>query len=935
MNEVVKLLTEYVDIFACSLGEVLPIPGAQVNLNIPEDTTFRTTVHQRPMNPPQRQFMHKWVDQMLDADLIETAKIPCIKHVAPTVLTQRVHNANGGMTLEDLQCELNQQCLKANVPQPFQVDIRNYKQERTKAKPLDEAPKWRVTQNFAELNKATQIPPMFQGDIRAKQQRLSGYRYVSIFDFASGFYAIEIPEKWRPYFTFFVDGRGYLWYKRMAMGWTGAPTVFSAIVTDCLHDILADDTMELFVDDRGCGDDTFPGMMTKLRQIFQCCRNHKLSLSPTKCRLYMTETTFAGATVGPHGIQPDLAKLSAIVEWKQPDHALNLTSFLGLTGHFRDLIKGYSKIEGPLRDMLKEVEIPKPISKSTYRRALTNYRLTDKWDQKHTEAFLNLKVALMSQPALHAPRYDGTPFIVTTDGCQEGFGAVLTQRMEIKTSGGKRVTKTVPIAFASKRTSTAERNYKPFLLEFAALKFGLDHFSDIIWGFPVEIETDCQALKDVLSNDSISAAHARWRDGIVAHNIIAVRHVPGRLNVVADGLSRQWDNTERTKEDGSNWSVNPDPEATSGLTNDMFAIEKLPHDAQQIRQRFQTEPLFLEVVDALLNTDTATPIRDRSRARHRAKQYMIQHGKLWRLYGGTSIRPRHKVECITRREAEEKAAQLHESGGHWGRDALKIALTDRYHSPKIDLSIMNTIAACPKCKNFGAQKLNSLLEPITRRHPFELLVGDYLSMPTGKGGYHTLGLFLDAFSQHVWVTKFKTAGTAKTMVDSLNSIFNNFTAAETFMTDGGWHFNNELVKEYCAKWSCTHHVVALYSPWINGLVEGTNKLLLHILKRLCAPNLGEDNATDNDWEKLPKTWPDYLDGAVRALNNRLLPSLKFMPKELLLGLVIDTKRTELTHSTTEPSSIDAATHMAYVAQQQLDGYDEAVCHAIKQKMAFD
>ena len=115
--------------------------------------------------------------------------------------------------------------------------------------------------------------------------------------------------------------------------------------------------------------------------------------------------------------------------------------FLGLTGHFRDLIKGYSKIEGPLRDMLKEVEIPKPILKSTYRRALTNYRLTDKWDQKHTEGFLNLKVTLTSQPTLHAPWYDG---------CQEGFGAVLTQRMELKTSSGKGVTKTVPIAFASK-----------------------------------------------------------------------------------------------------------------------------------------------------------------------------------------------------------------------------------------------------------------------------------------------------------------------------------------------------------------------------------------------------------------------------------------------------------------------------------------------------
>ncbi|KIM54445.1 hypothetical protein SCLCIDRAFT_67948, partial [Scleroderma citrinum Foug A] len=91
-NEVTKLITEYMDVFACSLGEVLPIPGAQVDLNIlAEDMTFQTTVHQQPMNPLQCQFMHKWVDQMLNTNLIEAAEIPRIKHVAPTVLTQKVH----------------------------------------------------------------------------------------------------------------------------------------------------------------------------------------------------------------------------------------------------------------------------------------------------------------------------------------------------------------------------------------------------------------------------------------------------------------------------------------------------------------------------------------------------------------------------------------------------------------------------------------------------------------------------------------------------------------------------------------------------------------------------------------------------------------------------------------------------------------------------
>jgi len=469
------------------------------------------------------------------------------------------------------------------------------------------------------------------------------------------------------------------------------------------------------------------------------------------------------------------------------------------------------------------------------------------------------------------------------------------------------------------------------------LKFGLDHFSDIIWGYPVEIETDCQALKDVLSNTQASATHARWRDGIIAHNIVAMRHVPGHLNVVADGLSRQWDHTERTitQDDGSEWSVNPDPEAITGLVNDIFTLDKLDHTYQILRERFTNEPLYLEVIDAILNVDTKTSVRDRNRARHRASQYMIDNGKLWRLHGGTSIQPRSRVECISRSKAEVKAEHLHSTAGHWGRDALKIMLTDKYHSPKLDISVMKAIQNCGQCKNFGTTKIHALLEPITRQHPFELLVGDYLSMPTGKGSYHTLGLYLDTFSQHLWVMKFKTAGTAKTTVDSLSTIFNTYTAAEAFMSDGGKHFDNTMVKEFCAKWSCTHHVVAAYSPWINGLVEGTNKLLLHVLKWLCAPNLNEDEYNAITWEKLPKTWTDHLDDAVQALNNRLLPALKHTPKELLLGLVVDTKHTEPTGSTTQVTAAQAAIHMVYVAQQRLDGYDKAIRHALKWKATFD
>jgi RNase H-like domain found in reverse transcriptase len=150
------------------------------------------------------------------------------------------------------------------------------------------------------------------------------------------------------------------------------------------------------------------------------------------------------------------------------------------------------------------------------------YHLSDKWEDKHTRAFLNLKIAITSEPILWGPRWDGTPFIVTTDGCQNGFMGVLAQQFPHTKPDGSQTQKIHPIAFASKQTSPSKAKYKPFLLEFAALKFTLDKFSDIIWGFPIKIKTNCQALHDTLLSEKPSAVHTHWHDGILAHQIVDV-----------------------------------------------------------------------------------------------------------------------------------------------------------------------------------------------------------------------------------------------------------------------------------------------------------------------------------------------------------------------------------------------------------------------------
>ena len=90
-----------------------------------------------------------------------------------------------------------------------------------------------------------------------------------------------------------------------------------------------------------------------------------------------------------------------------------------------------------------------------------------------------------------------------------------------------------------------------------------------------------------------------------------------------------------------------------------------------------------------------------------------------------------------------------------------------------------------------------------------------------------------------------------------------------------------------------------------------------------------------DWENIPGSWPKHFNEAIRIMNWHFLPSLKFSPKELLLGLVVNTTPTNVDLSILPVMEQDVATQTAYVAQQQLDGYAEAVAHAVKRKSWFD
>jgi hypothetical protein len=184
----------------------------------------------------------------------------------------------------------------------------------------------------------------------------------------------------------------------------------------------------------------------------------------------------------------------------------------------------------------------------------------------------------------------------------------------------------------------------------------------------------------------------------------------------------------------------------------------VPEGASVLHEHFKEEPMYLQVIDAILELDFGSSMQAWKRARHSATKYFIEGGKLWRLGGGVPARARARRECITRTEARVQAAEVYTNGGHFHHDSVKLALMDKYHSLRLDESIVSAIANCAKCKGFGPANLHLLMDPVLRRHPFELVVGHYLSLPVGIGGFKNVGLYLDTFTQYVWGSSTQSLG---------------------------------------------------------------------------------------------------------------------------------------------------------------------------------
>jgi hypothetical protein len=322
--------------------------------------------------------------------------------------------------------------------------------------PITQERRWRMVVDFRRLNENIEKDSYPIPNIEETLHNLHEAKYFSTLDWYMGFYQMPIREEDKQVTAFSANNRKYE-YNRLPMGITIAPSSFMRNVNLIMNGLTEEQTL-LFLDDILVKGKSIKDHDKNLRMTLDKLKNHGVKINTKKCILFAESLIFLGHRITPHGIFPDERKIQAVLNWPTPKTVKQVQKFIGLVMYYKKFIPGYMKIAEPLYELMRK--------NKAYR-----------WTETQENAFKTLKEKLTEPPVLAVPDPDPkNPFILITDGCDTGYGAVLAQKQQ----GTER-----PIAFFSKAVSEKDRRLlknRAFEHEFRALAAACKEFRYFLRG---------------------------------------------------------------------------------------------------------------------------------------------------------------------------------------------------------------------------------------------------------------------------------------------------------------------------------------------------------------------------------------------------------------------------------------------------------------------
>ncbi|KAL0326250.1 UNVERIFIED_CONTAM: Transposon Ty3-G Gag-Pol polyprotein [Sesamum radiatum] len=427
---------------------------------------------------------------------------------------------------------------------------------------------------------------------------------------------------------------------------------------------------------------------------------------------------------------------------------------------------------------------------------------------------------MIRAPVLALPNFS-KPFIVETDACGKGIGAVLMQK-------GR------PIAYLSKALAAKNMGLSTYEKEFLALLLAITKWKHYLQGNHFVIRTDQKSLKHILDQRTDSILQQKWITKLLGLSY-EVQYKKGSENRAADALSRV--------------------EHDRGESQANAVTTQIPLWLQDVQDSYERNTLFQTVVQAKTLDNLAFP------------DYSYEAGILrrkWRICVGSHGGIREKI-----------IKSMHDSalGGHSGINGTYQRVKPLFYWPTLKGDINTWVKECEVCQRSKHENIPypGLLQPL----PIPDQAWSCISMDFIKGlppseGKDSILVIVDRLTKYSHFLPLKhpytSSSIAKTFFDNIYKLHG---LPVSIVTDKDRVFTSRLWKELFSMARVSLDMSSAYHPQTDGQTERVNQCLENYLRCMC--------------HQKPKKWAQWLTLAEFWFNTNFHIGLKTTPFQALYG----------------------------------------------------
>jgi hypothetical protein len=773
-------------------------------------------------------------------------------------------------------------------------------------------------------------------------QAIKGCTWISTLDLTAAFMQRALHKDSRHLVTV-VTHRGLEYFKVAPFGFTNSPAHMQRFMDSRLRDIKP--YVRCYVDDIVVHSRTFEEHIQHLSSVFQILQKAGLYLSPKKCHLGYHSVKLLGRLVDRLGLSTLKDRTDAIQQLAFPRTLQQLESFIGSANYNRSHIPYYAALIAPLEELKRTLlrEAPK---KGRHRKHFSAKYSLDTPTEKQLLSFQGVKDALTGPNTL--THFDtSVPLIIRMDASKErGYGAMITQ-IPTWSFSEKQKADTVldptaedydyklekPICFLSKRLNRHEQNYWPTELEVAGLVWTVRKIRHLVEDSEkVFVFTDHQATKDIAKQTNFrhSTPH-RQNLRLVRASLylsqfpqIQVFHIPGRLNIIPDALSRLQAIGDSTIEDASEEDIYDTLQIQANVLHVMRVLHAFEHCADTREYDGAYDALHLQTTMLRVSDDLI------DRFQHAYAEdpfYKSKFAEMKRIYAKDMtlpveynnliledaeinsftppatdpvtvgsrryllyLRENDKLRlCIPRKLFTPFLQMAHDRNNHSGVERTYQKLRSNYFMKGATGIIKDYIQHCPAClinKPVNYTPSGKLIPITAPSSPWELVTMDFVvKLPpcspsnglwaklTGKPDLPTYDSFLtitDKLTKYVVLVPGCESWSAEMWAQAyFDCVFPTFGVPAATISDRGSVFVSQFWTTIFSLMKTDCIATTAYNPRSDGQSERTNQVVEIALRHFV-------NEHQNDWA-------NHLGQIQFSMNNSPNASTGKAPSELLMA----------------------------------------------------